>query len=85
MVDNNLFTSGQSAYRSLHSTVTHFVKNIDDWYSGLNLNKLVGLTFINLKKAFDTVNHEILCKKLEHYGIQQREITWFRSYLFNRK
>ena len=85
MVDNNLFKSGQSAYRSLHSTVTHLLKNTDDWYSGLDLNKLVGLTFSDLKKAFDTVNQEILCKKLEHYGIQQRESTWLRSYLFNRK
>ena len=85
MVDTNLFTSGQSAYRSLHSTITHLLKDTDDWYSGLDLNKLLGLTFIDLKKAFDTVDHENLCKKIEHYGIQQREITWFRSYLFNRK
>ena len=85
MVDNNLFTSGQSAYRSLHSTVTHLLKNTDDWYSGLELKKLVGLNFIDIKKAFDTVDHEILCKKLEHYGIQQREITCLRSYLFNRR
>ena len=61
MVDSNLFSSGQSAYRSLHSTITHLLKNTDEWYSGLGLNKLVGLMFIDLKKAFDTVDHEILC------------------------
>ena len=57
----------------------------DDWYNGLDLSKLVGLVFIDLKKAFDTVDHDILCKKLELYGVQQREHSWFRSYLSNRK
>ena len=85
MADNNLFSSGQSDYRRLHSTVTHLRKNNDDWYSGLGLGKLVGLTSVDLKKAFDTVDQEIICKKLENYGVQKLEITWFKSYLYNLK
>ena len=45
----------------------------------------MGLVFIDLKKAFDTVDHDILCKKLELYGVLQRELSWFRSFLSNRK
>ena len=85
MEENGLFSSGQSAYSRLHSTVTHLLKNTDDWYDGLDLGRLVGLVFIDLKKAFDTVDHEILCQKLVHYGVQHRELVWFRSYLCNRK
>ena len=69
----------------LHSTLTCLLKMSDDWYNGLDLGKLVGLVFIDLKKVFDTVDHDILCKKLEYYGVQQRELCWFRSFLSNRK
>ena len=50
----------------------------------LDLGKLVGLVLIDLKKAFDTVDHEVLCKKLVTYGIHHLEISWFKSYT-NRK
>ena len=44
-----------------------------------------GVVLIDLKKAFDTVDHALLCHKLEPYGLQLNELLWFKSYLFIRK
>ena len=77
MNNNGYLSSEQTGFLRLHSTVTCLLKNTDDWYNGLDHGKLVGVVFIDLKKAFDTVDHDILCTKLEYYGIQKQ--CWHAS------
>ena len=81
---NGLLSPNQSSFRHLHSTVTCLLKNTDDWYTGLDLNQMLGMVFVDQKKAFDAVDHQVLCKKLKLCGIQQRKLCWFKCYLSNR-
>ena len=73
----------QFGFRSGHSTEHALVTLTENIKSTLDNNKLDCGIFIDLQKAFDTVNHEILLKKLEHYGIRDTVLTWFKSYLCN--
>ncbi len=43
-----------------------------------------GAVFIDMRKTFDTVDHGILLKKLVPYGVEGRELVWFKLYLYNR-
>jgi hypothetical protein len=54
------------------------------WYKQMDKGDMGIAVFIVLKKAFDTVNHIILLKKLMRYGIKDNELKWFQSYLSNR-
>ena len=82
---NSLLYKSQSDLRELFSTISCLLANADDWYKGIDTGHYIGSVSIDLKKEFDAVDQNILCEKLIHYGIQQREIEWFRSYLSNRR
>ena len=83
-VNKHLF-SHQSGFRSLYSVVTSLLNNTNDWYVNIDNGKYTAMVFIDLKKAFDTINHQILPAKLKKYSIDGLEYLWFQSYLENRR
>ena len=82
--DNNLLASCQSGFRSLHSTVTALLEATNSWSLNIDNGLINGVLFLDLKKAFDTINHEILLSKLLNYGTDQQSLKWFQSYLSDR-
>ena len=75
----------QSGFRSSHSVVTCLLSNTNEWYLNLDDKKYTGMVFIDLKKAFDTVDRAVLAKKLYLYGVRYTESKWFQSYLSDRQ
>ena len=82
---NNLLSKQQFGCRKNHSTNHAVITLIDIISAALDSGRAVVGCYIDLKKAFDTVNHRILIKKLQLYGIRGHILDWFRSYLQNRK
>ena len=75
----------QFGFRTGSSTTHALVSIVENIRTTLDNNKFGCGIFIDLKKAFDTVNHDILLEKLEHYGIRGTAAQWFKSYLTERR
>ena len=81
----NCFYNTQFGFRPSLSTNNVLMSITENIQSPLDQNKFCARVFVDLKKAFDTVDHEILLKKLSHYGIRGIANEWFCSNLTNRK
>ena len=82
--NNNLLNNCQSGFRSLHSTLTALLESTNNWSLNIDNGLINGVIFIDLKKAFDTIDHTILLSKLLTYGIDENSLKWFESYLDKR-
>ena len=82
---NNILYSKQFGFRKNNSTVNALIKITEKIKESIDKGKYGCGIFIDLRKAFDTVNHEILLFKMEHYGIRGSTLQWFKSYLHERK
>ena len=84
LADEEIITNQQSGFRSLHSTVTALLEATDSWALDIDRDNVNAVAFLDLKKAFDTVDHDVLLSKLILYGIQESAYDWFKSYLNSR-
>ena len=83
--ERKLLSPFQCGFRRNHSTEFAAIAFSDYIRRGMDLGLLTGAVFIDLRKAFDSVDHEILISKLESYGLKDIELDWFRNYQTDRK
>ena len=81
----NIIYAKQIGFCSKHSTEHAILNIVANIHKGIENGKFSCGIFLDLSKAFDTVNHAILIKKLEHCGIRGLAKEWFISYLHNKK
>ena len=57
----------------------------DNWLKDMDNGKLTGVVFLDIRKAFDSINHSILLDKMKMFGISGLELSWLTSYLTNKQ
>ena len=82
--DNDLLANCQSGFRSIHITLTALLEATENWSLNIDNSLINGIIFIDLKKAFDTIDHNIIIRELSNYGVDQKALRWFQSYLSDR-
>ena len=83
--ENSILYEKQFGFQTSHSTEHGILLLVNQLYQSFDESKFTLGIFIDLSKAFDTVDHKILTKKLELYGIKGCNLGCFQSYLSNRK
>ncbi|XP_024116978.1 uncharacterized protein LOC112138628 [Oryzias melastigma] len=81
----NIINENQYGFRENRSTSMAIIDAVEEITNALDKKKYAAGIFIDLKKAFDTLNHDTLLEKLEVYGIRGVALSWVKSYLTERK
>lgn len=82
---NNILTKYQSAFRKGYSCETALHCLLNEWKGKIDQNMMTMIIFLDLSRAFETIDRYILLKKLKKYGIDDFVLKWIDSYLNNRK
>lgn len=82
---NNILSKFQSGFRPFHSTASALTHVLDEIVEGNDKNMVTAMALLDYSKAFDTINHEVLCAQLKYYGFECKAINLIKSYLGNRR
>ena len=82
--EKNILDVNQGGFRKNNSTTSTTINMLDEIYTNINNHQLTYAIFIDFRKAFDSINHEILLKKLSKLGFQKSTVDWYESYLSHR-
>lgn len=85
LVTNNLLVRKHFEFRKGLSTISALTSFADEVLLNMEQGKLCGAVFLDLTKAFDTVDHGILLHTLSEIGLCENSLRWFRSYITDRK
>ena len=85
IVQHNLLNKAQFGFRPGHSTGAAVGSMADDWLHAIDIGRIIAALFVDLKRAFDTVDPPVLLTKLKRKGASDLALRWFKSYLNNRK
>lgn len=81
----DLIYNGQYGFRPNHSTTDAMTEFINHICNAFENHEYSAGVFLDLSKAFDTIDHDLLLRKLNHYGVRGKALEWFSSYLNNRR
>lgn len=82
---NSIIPTNQSGFRENHSTTSALLKVTDDIIRGLDNGNVTILLSLDYSKAFDTMNHKMLCTKFKYYGFDETTINFIKSFLTDRR
>ena len=85
LLNSNILCKKQIGFQENHSTDYAIIQLVNQISHSFEKNHFTLGVFMYLSKAFDTVDHVILIKKLNHYGVKGKNLLWFKSYLNNRR